>query len=113
MLFVNTLTHNVCNNAKLLTGGKSTKNGFPVLLDRFGTINVKGLMEACNYNDELLIRYYLLIWEYMFGHDEYSYEESWTKMYTIEDVGGVKMWHITRHVVSFLKKLTSCTKVKK
>ncbi len=68
-------------------------------------------MEACNNDDELLIRYYLLIWEYMFGHDEYSYEENWTKMYTIEDIRGVQMWHITPHVVSFLKKLTSCTKV--
>ncbi len=68
-------------------------------------------MEVCD-SDDILVRYYLLIWEYMFGHDEYSFEETWTKMYTIEDVGGVQMWHITSHVISFLKKLTGCTKVK-
>ncbi len=95
-----------------ISGGKSTKNGFPVLLDRFGAINVRGLMEVCNDDDHLLIRYYLLIWEYMFGHDEYSYEETWTKMYTIEDVGGLHMWNITPRVISFLKKLTGLTKVK-
>jgi hypothetical protein len=89
-----------------------SKLGHLVFYEQLGHVDVAKLTKT-GLNEDDLARWYVFVWECMFGRvapDPVDSTESWTQMITVEDVQGIGLSHLTPRVRRFISSLTAITK---
>lgn len=88
-----------------------SKQGMPVLWERIGKVDV-GRADKLKLPLEALTPNYVFlnecVWRLVLDKGEDKNDDA--KFITVEDVGGVKLWHLTPKVLSVLRALTGTMK---